>query len=290
MQQRLQRTKRMHMTAYPLRMGRIGYLNVLPIYHPLEAGILPHNFELVSGPPALLNDMMARGDLHVSSCSCFEYARHPQRYYLIDDLSIGSRGPVMSVLLLSRVPLLQLQGQNILVSGETHTSVALLRLLMQDFYRCDVSYSTGQVTAALHGTNPPIAFLAIGDEALRLRNHPDYPYRLDLAEAWRNWTGLPFIFGIWVVNRQAADAKIFSSDPGALLRQGRDWGLEHLDVILDLTAHGCALSRNELNTYYREGLVYTLGAEEKKGLLLFYSKLAQAGIIPGVPPLDFFRM
>lgn len=36
-----------------LRMGRIGYLNVLPIYHPLEAGILPHDYELVSGPPAL---------------------------------------------------------------------------------------------------------------------------------------------------------------------------------------------------------------------------------------------
>ena len=40
-----------------LRMGRIGYLNVLPIYHPLEAGILPHDYELVSGPPALLNTM-----------------------------------------------------------------------------------------------------------------------------------------------------------------------------------------------------------------------------------------
>ena len=87
-----------------LRMGRIGYLNVLPIYHPLEAGILPHDYELVSGPPALLNTMMACGELHVSSCSCFEYASRPERYQLVEDLSIGSHGPVMSVLLLSRVP------------------------------------------------------------------------------------------------------------------------------------------------------------------------------------------
>ena len=82
-----------------LRMGRIGYLNVLPIYHPLEAGILPHDYEIISGPPAVLNNMMARGELHVSSNSCFEYARHPDQYYMIEDLSIGSRGPVMSVLL-----------------------------------------------------------------------------------------------------------------------------------------------------------------------------------------------
>ena len=84
-----------------LRMGRINFLNVLPIYHPLEAGIIPHDFELVSGPPALLNNMMAAGELHVSSCSCIEYARHPGQYYLVRDLSIGSNGPVMSVLLLS---------------------------------------------------------------------------------------------------------------------------------------------------------------------------------------------
>ena len=207
-------------TPHVLRMGRISYLNVLPVYHPLEAGILPHDFELVSGPPALLNEMMSRGELHVSSCSCFEYARRPERYYLVGDLSIGSRGPVMSVLLLSRLPVEELGGHEILISGESHTSVALLRLLMRDRYKLDVRFSTGPVTPALRSDNPPTAFLAIGDEALRLRNHPDYPYRLDLAEAWRDWTGLPFIFGLWVVSREAAEQGLFSSDPGALLRRG----------------------------------------------------------------------
>ena len=161
-------------TPHVLRMGRISYLNVLPVYHPLEAGILPHDFELVSGPPALLNEMMSRGELHVSSCSCFEYARRPERYYLVGDLSIGSRGPVMSVLLLSRLPVEELGGHEILISGESHTSVALLRLLMRDRYKLDVRFSTGPVTPALRSDNPPTAFLAIGDEALRLRNHPDW--------------------------------------------------------------------------------------------------------------------
>lgn len=274
----------------PLRMGRIAYLNVLPVYHPLEAGILPHEFELVSGPPALLNTMMSRGELHVSSCSCFEYASRPERYQLVENLSIGSRGPVMSVLLLSRVPFEQLGGKEILISGETHTSVALLRLLIRDRLRLDVRYATGQVTPSLHGDRPPVAFLAIGDEALRLRNHPEYPYRLDLAEAWRDWTGLPFIFGLWVVSRAAAEAKLFRSDPGELLRKGRDWGLAHMDVILDLTVHGCPLSRQELAFYYSKGLVYSLGDEEQEGLRLFYEKLTAAGMISAAPPLEFFRL
>lgn len=161
---------------------------------------------------------------------------------------------------------------------------------MRDRYKLDVRFSTGPVTPALRSDNPPTAFLAIGDEALRLRNHPDYPYRLDLAEAWRDWTGLPFIFGLWVVSREAAEQGLFSSDPGALLRRGRDWGLSHMDVILDLTGLGCPLSREELRIYYRDGLVYSLGEEELQGLRLFYKKLASADMIPAAPPLRFFSM
>jgi chorismate dehydratase len=271
-----------------LRMGRIGYLNVLPVYYPLESGILPHNFEIVSGPPALLNNMMARGDLHISSTSCFEYASRPERYYLVKNLSIGSRGPVMSVLLLSRLPVERLEGQEILISGETHTSVALLRLLLRSRYRISARFSTGQVTPALHSPNPPTAFLAIGDEALRLRNHPEYPFRLDMAEAWREWTGLPFIFGLWVISREAVENGLFANDPGELLRRGRDWGLAHMDVILNLTGYGCPLTREELEVYYRDGLVYSLGEEELRGLRLFYEKLAEAAMIPAVPPLRFY--
>ena len=274
--------------ADALRMGRIGYLNVLPIYHPLEAGIIPHDFEIISGPPAVLNNMMARGELHISSNSCFEYAMRPERYHLVEDLSIGSHGNVMSVLLMSRRPVEQLGGQTILISGETHTSVALLRLLMKDHYHCDVNYVTGAVTPTLGTDRAPEAFLAIGDEALRLRNHPDYPYRVDMADAWMEWTGLPFIFGLWVISREAVESGLLPDDPGALLRRGRDWGLAHMDVILDLTAHGCPLTRDELAFYYQQGLTYSLGEREQQGLRLFYSKLAAAGMIPACPELRFF--
>lgn len=270
-----------------LRLGRISYLNVLPVYHALESGLIEHDYEIVSGPPALLNDMMAAGELHVSSCSCFEYARRPERYYLGRDLSIGSNGPVMSVLLLSKVPFENLEGSDVLISGESHTSAALLKLLLKERYGVIPAWRVGAVSSALR-KQPPDAFLAIGDEALRLRAHPEYPWRLDLAEAWREWTGLPFIFGLWVLDSGAVEAGLFRDDPAALLRAGRDWGLSHMDVILDLTGHGCPLSREELKRYYEDGLVFGLGEKEQAGLRMFYEKLAACGMIARAPELRFF--
>lgn len=272
----------------PLRMGRISFLNVLPIYYPLEAGIIPHEFELVSGAPAFLNELMASGRLHVSSCSCIEYCRHPENYYLVRDLSIGSRGPVLSVVLLSSCPVQELAGEEILISGESHTSVALLRLMLRDYYGVEARFSTGNVSAALRSAHPPKAFLAIGDEALRLRNHPAYPWRLDLAEEWRKWTSLPFVFGLWVISASAADSGVFARDPGEALRAGRDWGLRHMDVVLDLTGLGCPLSREELRDYYQNGLFFTLRDDELAGLELFYARLKDAGMIEKVPQLRFY--
>lgn len=277
------------MSEQALRMGRISFLNVLPIYHPLEAGIIPHNFELIAAPPAILNDMMHAGQLQVSSCSCIEYGRHPEQYYLVPDLSIGSAGPVLSVLLLSQKPVEELSDQEILISGESHTSVALLKLLFMDRYKVATRFRTGMVSKELHSKSAPVAFLAIGDEALRLRNHPEYAYRYDLAEEWRAWTGLPFIFGLWVISANAANAHIFPEDPGELLRAGRDWGLRNMDIILDLTGHGCPLSREKLRHYYLNGLLYTLRGEELEGLKYFYQKLYRAKMIDSIPPLRFYE-
>ncbi len=272
----------------PLRMGRIGYLNVLPLYYPLESGRIGHEFELVSAPPAVLNTMMSRGELHISSTSCFEYACHPEKYYLMRDLSIGSRGPVMSVLLLSSCPVEELDGAEILITGESATSSALLQLLLEHRYGIKARYTVANVSQCLAGGKAPKAFLAIGDEALRLRHHADYTYRLDLAEDWRTWTGLPFIFGLWVVCRKAAHARLFSSDPTALFHEARQWSFDNMDVILDLTQHGCPLSREDLFTYYHEGLLYTLRGDELDGLTLFYEKLAEVGRIPRAPALEFY--
>ncbi len=273
------------------RMGRIGYLNVLPIYHALESGLIPHNYELLYGPPAELNRRMAKGEMLASSTSCIEYARRPERYLLLPDLAIGSDGPVQSVLLLSRRPVRELSGQRILVSAETHTSAALLRLLLDQRYALtDIRYYTGSATELAASGNPPEAFLAIGDEALRLRRHPLYPCCTDLGGAWKEWTGLPFIFGVWVADRAAykGTSRPDCENPASLLCRSRDWGLAHLERILDIAEQNYpGMTRQEHADYFAGLGAYALGTREKEGLRLFWKKLAAAGEIPCEPEMHF---
>ncbi len=270
-----------------IRLGRIGYLNVLPIYHPLEAGLIDNRCEVVSGPPSELNVLMDRGELDISAASSVEYGRHPDKYYLVPDIAIGSRGPVQSVLLLSRHPARELEGRNILVSAQTHTSAALLRILQAELWGVKTGYTTGSATETLTAGERPDAILAIGDEALNLRYHPDYPHRFDLGEAWRELTGLPFIFGVWIVQRSSWDMHREKLRRAATtLIQGKNWGVENMPKVCTMAAGQSCLTDEEMCSYFH-GLVYEFGKEEQKGLLTFYERLKRHGMLAAVPELRF---
>lgn len=278
----------------PIRLGRIGYLNVLPLHYPLEQGILrpekAGEFELIAGPPAELNILMDHGRLDLSGCSCIEYARHPDKYFIVPDLAIGSRGPVQSVLLLCRTRPEDLDGATILVSAQTHTSAALVDLLLRQHIGVTPKYETADATALLMSGQRPEAILCIGDEALNLRRHPDYPQRMDLGEAWRQWTGLPFIFGLWIASRETVRTRSAEVVAGArLLIEAKKWGQAHLDRISAVAAPSSILTEAEMRSYFA-GLVYDLGEEELAGLRLFYERLTEAGVIPTVPELCFLPL
>lgn len=273
--------------AKKVRVGRIRYLNVLPIYHPLESGQFGKNFELVYGTPAELNEQMEAGKLDVSSCSSFEYARHPEKYFLLPDIAIGSAGPVMSVLLISQKPITELDGEEVLTTAQSHTSAALLRMLFRDCLKQNVSYKTGSVSDYIDKGDLPVAALCIGDEALRLANDERYPYRLDLGEAWREWTGLPFIFGVWIVSRKSVESGCFSQNPVELFAKAKQWGRDNIEYVICLAEKAGYMGSDGLIQYFNS-LVYDLGEEEQKGLRLFMKRLAEAGEIPFAPELEFY--
>ncbi len=270
-----------------VRLAKIGYLNVLPIYHPLESGLIANDFDVVSGPPSELNGLMDRGELDISAASSIEYARHPEKYYMVPDIAIGSRGPVQSVLLLSRYPIKELAGKSILVSSQTHTSAALLRILQAQLWGIETEYTTGSASFALENGDWPDAILAIGDEALNLRYHPDYPDRIDLGEAWRELTGLPFIFGVWLVQRSSWDRNRellqYAADK---LIEGKQWGVQHMPQVCTMAARQSCLTDEEMCSYFH-GLVYDFGDEEMQGLLVFYYQLKSNGLIDTLPELRF---
>jgi chorismate dehydratase len=273
--------------AGKIRLGRIQYLNVLPIYFALENLFGENGFELVSGTPAELNARLRQGQVDAGSISALEYGRHPGDYYLLSDLSISSRGPVGSVLLFSRVPPAELDGRPLLVSAHSASGAALLKLLMVELYGARPLYRQGpaveEMAAAYDGV------LAIGDEALQLQAQGKWPYQLDLGAAWQEWIGLPFVFGVWAVRRDYAAARPEKTAAlHYLLLRSRDWGLKALPELSRLAAANLGRPVPELLSYFQH-LDYFLTPEHEKGLAIFFNHLYNLGELAEVPPLTYFQ-
>ena len=125
------------------RLGRIRYINVLPIYYAIDQAWVDNGFDLVAGTPAELNCRLHQGHLDVSAISSYEYGRHCRDYLLLPQLSIATRGDVGSVLFFSRLPFHRLSGKEVLLSAGSATSAALVKIVLRELY--GARPCTGQV-------------------------------------------------------------------------------------------------------------------------------------------------
>lgn len=270
-----------------LRVGKVNFTNTLPMFHPLETGAVRHDFRIIEGPPAVLNELLAAGELDLGVVSSVEYARRFQQYWLLPDLSISSRTRIGSVLLLSRVPLAELDDREVLLTPKSHTSVALLKLLFAGYFRIRPRY---RVASDLGGPGEPAtaaAMLAIGDDALRLRKISGMRHVIDLGAAWHEWTGHSFVFAVWALRRETMlnrDGEVYEAF--ASLLAAKDYGLENLEAVADGAGSRSWLSRQECLRYLQT-INYDLGSDKQAGMRLFFDMLFEAGELPERAEINF---
>ena len=271
-----------------MRVGRIPYLNCAPVYGAVDRGIVSLDADLVSGVPTALNRGMAEGSLDVSVVSAVEYARESTKYLLLPDLAISCNGEVRSVMLFSTRPARELGGEQVLVSRSSMTSVALLDLLFEHVWKVKPVFVPGDAEADdLRRDQASVAArLVIGDAALMLRHaaHPvaeghgrTYPFVYDLGAEWKAWTGLPFVFAVWVARREVSVRAALGVH--AALMESRNWGLSHLAQISEDASPACRLPAAIVHEYLA-GLDYGLGLEYLEGLSEFFRRLEVAGKVP----------
>jgi chorismate dehydratase len=263
-----------------MRLGRLAYVNCYPVYGAMDRGVVGAPAKLVSGTPAELNDRLADGRLEVSVVSAVAYAQRADLFELLPDLAVSSDGPVRSVLLFSRRPPQELQGGRVLVSTSSRTSVLLLELLAREHW--GVAIACVPVPAEpgdldRMGELPHDAVLVIGDAALLLGARHTYPVVVDLGEAWKAWTGLPFVFAGWAARRDADRSAV--RDVHRALLASRAWGLGHLAELADLAAQRTGVAR-EVCLAYLSGLDYGLSYRHLAGLSDFLRRLAAHGLVP----------
>jgi chorismate dehydratase len=264
------------------RVGRIPYVNCYPVYGAIDRGIVPLEAELVTGVPTALNRAMAGGDLDVSVVSAVEYARASDRYLLLPDLAISCDGPVRSVMMFSTRPAEDLHGQPVVISRSSLTSAALLDLLFMHVWHARPVFVPGDAEPRDLATIDADAHLVIGDAALMLRaaqraGETRFAYAYDLGAEWRAWTGLPFVFAVWVASRALAPHAALAAH--ASLISSRDWGLAHLPVLARQAQESTGVPHADC-VQYLSGLDYGLGLSHLGGLTEFFRRLESAGRVP----------
>jgi chorismate dehydratase len=158
--------------------------------------------------------------------------------------------------------------------------VLLLDLLCRHRWGVRPQFATARAEApdlaGLEGL-PHEAVLVIGDAALLLAAQARYPVRLDLGAAWKEWTGLPFVFAVWAARRDASHGAVQTVHRGLL--DSRTWGLEHLDELARQAHRHTGVAEQACREYLGD-LDYALSYRHLAGLTDFFRRLAQEGLVP----------
>ena len=271
------------------RIGMVNYINTAPIYEMWKEGIREPDWQVIEAPPSRLNRMLADDDLDLGFVSSYEYAARPDRYRILADLSISATGPVGSVFLFSTVAPEQLGGKPVLMSGQSDTSVCLLRIVLEEFFSVQPDYFRAEIFARRDDEPEPLAVLAIGDEALRLRIEQTYPIQLDLGEVWHDRTSLPFVFAVFAVREE-----YLQNEPDEVRRihrallTCRDRGLARLPEICERVAPRIPMNLEVCSSYFN-AIEYDLQDIKQQALERFFSLLINRGEADvGALPLKIF--
>lgn len=270
-----------------LRIGQIDYANCVPIFTMLKRCFDCSGFRFVTGVPSELNAMLMRGEIDVSPSSSIEYGKSTEKYLLLPDLSISSVGPVKSVFLFSRVPIEKLDGAKIALTSESDTSVNLLRVILAKRYGFTNSFASCPVPLQEALRDFP-AMLLIGDAALRSASQQGDLFVYDLGELWYEFTGLPFVFALWIIRREAVENR--RSEVKALhadLLAAKELARKDYDS-LSLQSLSCPwMPRAELAAYWHN-ISYDLTPSHLEGLATFFRYAADLGIVGRAPEISLF--
>ncbi len=243
------------------RLGRMAYVNTLPVDWGLVNSPLKELVTIVRGEPTTLNSLLATGQLDVSPVSSVAALEHAADWLIFDHICIGSRGAVGSVILQSDTPVEQLSGKAVSVTSASATASKLLKVLFAKHWKTDVTFVRQGIAAP--------ARLLIGDAALKAAQSDFTGYTYDLGQVWKDFSGQSFVFGVWCVRKEFV--REFPQETRAiyhLLLTSYSMGLAHWSSVVDEATEVMGLDSNIIADYFPK-LVYQFDSGLWAGLETF---------------------
>ena len=199
-----------------ITLGVVSFLNSLPLIEGLEQD--PH-VNLEYAVPAKLADMLRSEQVDAALIPVVDLANGPGnddpglRWRRVSDACIAADGPTMTVRVFSRVSPEEVSTLH--ADVDSHTSVNLARLTWLHRYNRRL---TPEPLSKVENLESCQTALLIGDKVVTTPTH-DFQYDIDLGQAWKEWTGLPFVFAVWAAPEKRDHRRL-----GELLNRARDRG------------------------------------------------------------------
>jgi chorismate dehydratase len=294
-----------------LRISIVEFLNTAPLVWGFTDGPLEGRYDLSFTVPSLCAEALRAGEADVAIIPAIEYQRM-DGMVILPEMSVSAKGEVRSILALSRGPIENVR--RMALDTNSRSSVALVRLLCSGLWHISPEFidAPPDPEAMLKEAD---AALLIGDPALRVRLRLDLFERkavkrtgtsggdecdcclddaeqpvpgvdmlfvYDVAQEWRRMTGKPCVLAVWAGRREAITPEVVAD-----FLASKQYGLAHIGDIAEGAALKLDLPPHHLESYLRDNIDYSLDPENLAGLELFFSRSAQAGLLPSARPLEF---
>lgn len=279
-------------------VGQIEFLNCFPLYYALVKNNVLWDIDLIKGTPAELNRRLLQGydkervqkPLDICSISSIVYAQNWRDLVLMPNLSISSDGEVMSVCLVSKKSIDQLDGGLVALTNTSATSHILLKIILADKYNVRPNYveCAPSLDEMLKKAD---AALLIGDPALAVNyQKPSDIYIYDLGKEWKELSGGKMVYGLWVIRRDfALRKKELAREVSREFTKAMRESLTNIEEVAREAAKWEDYPPAFLKDYFLT-LKYIFDEQYQQGLLEYYHRAKAHNFLSEAPPLDFLEV
>ncbi len=260
-----------------VRIGAVSYLNARPLVVGLEAR--RDRFDVRYDLPSTCARLLHAREIDLGLIPSIEYLRGAG-YAMVPDCAVVSDGPVASVAIFTKVPIARVR--TLALDTSSRTSVALTRVMTATYFGIGPRFmdeGPDLETMVQHAD----AALLIGDPALFADHQRLGLDKIDLGQAWKDFTGLPFVYACWTGQPRA-----LTSEDVADLQQARADGAASPDAVASAYYPDDAAKAAIGAEYLRTNIRFRMGDREQAGLERFFTLAEQVGVVPAAQPLRWY--
>ena len=275
------------------RISASSYSNTAPLIWSFLYGSQHGSVELIlDNAPARSAELLSQGRVDAALVPVISYHQLSD-VRLVPGVCVGAREKVQSVALVTRGMDLS-EVRSVSLDTSSKTSVVLTKIIFREFLGLDPKWRDAppDLDAMLDASDCALLIgdpaLSISDGGLRLANS-SFPKDLsegwagddsksairnpqsaikesairkfDLAQLWREYTGLGFVFAMWMTSAEESPIDFAAA---------RDEGIERIEEIVSNYQSDIKISAEDFRNYLWRNISYTVDDDLQRGMELYF--------------------